>query len=360
MNPIVNPMNTKAQSSYFSKKITFLNVMLTFSIVLLHAKTPERWGLPLDMNHPFIYWTHALTQVGVPSFFFVSGLLFYRQCRFSDIERKLQSRVHSLLIPYFVWNTLFVGIFFIMSRIPAIHGRMNMGEVFLSPSEILYAIVNARYTVLWFVKDLMLLCAISAVIFLLLKNKIVAFVAFVLATIVALMGNYGYEHPLTWLPVYFMGCMVGRFYTFTPTGEYMSINHALKSSVRRWAFALSFAILFLFLYVESVCIVHEATLFFFRLLSPIIIWCLVDLLFQRYIDQRFKVKRWMSYMFFIFCSHQFILNVLQKLVVLHFSPSDLVLNATFLLSPVLTVLIAIGLARLFSRYKFYTLLSGGR
>ena len=68
------------RNSYFSKKITFLNVFLTFIIVVLHAKTPERWGLPLDMTFPFIYVVNVFTQIGVPMFFFISGLLFYKNC----------------------------------------------------------------------------------------------------------------------------------------------------------------------------------------------------------------------------------------------------------------------------------------
>lgn len=356
---MIKPVETR-RDTYFSKKVTLLNVVLTFSIVMLHAKTPERWGCPLDMTHPFIYWVHALTQVGVPSFFFISGMLFYRQCHFLDIERKLQSRVHTLVIPYLLWNTLFVCIFFVLSRIPAIHGRMNMGEVFKTPNEVVSAIINARYTVLWFVKDLILLCAVSAVIFLLLKKKIVAFVALAISIIIVLNGDYGYEHPLTWFPVYFVGGMVGRYYTFTPTGEYMSICRVLNTPWRKRTFSLLLVASFLILYIASGCAVHENAIFLFRLCSPLIIWWLSDLLLCHYIENKFRARLWMSYMFFIFCTHQFILNVLQKLIVLRYSPTDFVLNATFLISPVLTVLIAIGLARLFSRYKFYTLLSGGR
>ena len=29
---------------FFERKITLFNIFLTFMIVLLHAKTPERWG----------------------------------------------------------------------------------------------------------------------------------------------------------------------------------------------------------------------------------------------------------------------------------------------------------------------------
>lgn len=353
-------MESRAKSSYFSKKITFLNVMLTFSIVILHAKTPERWGLPLDMSHPFIYWMQSLGQIGVPTFFFISGLLFYRMCRFEDIERKLLSRVHSLAIPYFIWNFMFVGIFFIFSRISAIHKLMNMGDVFRTSNEVVYAILNARYTDLWFVKDLIIFCMLSAPIFLLLRNKAVSYITLLVSIGIVLTVKYGYEHPLNWFPVFFMGAIMGTYYTFTTEGAYLSVCNVMKNKSMRYVLVLALFFLFTALYVASTYSVHEKAIFLFRLCSPIMIWLLVDLLFEGFITHHFEVRPWMRYMFFIYCTHHFILNVLQKIVVLKFLPTPLVLNTVFVITPVLTVLIAIAMARVLSRYKFYVLLSGGR
>lgn len=137
---------------YFFKKVTLLNVFLTFCIVLLHAKPPERWGLPLDTTYGFIYWTHHLTLIGVPTFFFLSGLLFYRRCSFSTIERKLKARVHSLLVPYLLWNVVFVAAYYVLTHIPAICRCMNMGFSLNTLGEIAYAIINARCTDLWLVE----------------------------------------------------------------------------------------------------------------------------------------------------------------------------------------------------------------
>lgn len=344
-------------SSYFSKKVTFLNVFLTFVIVVLHAKTPERWGIPLDMNNPFIYMVHIFTQIGVPMFFFISGLLFYRNCRFDDIERKLKSRVHSLLVPYILWNTLFVGVFFILTHIPFIHNKMNMGDVLNEPLEIIHAILNARYTVLWFVKDLMIFCCLSAGIYLALKNKIIAFSVLILLVINTLFGNYGYENIFTWFPMYFSGAIIGKFYLGL-SGINEGISGIMKNRFHKISVSLLLIIIFVFLYILSVK--NEDFLFYYRLFSPIILWFVTDLMLMDFLKQRFHVKRWMSYMFFIFCTHQFLLNVLQKIVVLNFLPTPLVLNVTFIITPVIVVLILIQVAKILSRYKFYIYLSGGR
>ncbi len=345
------------RSFYFSKKVTFLNTFMTFLIVILHAKTPERWGLPLDMRYPFIYLVNAFTQVGVPMFFFISGLLFYRNCTFSEIERKLHSRVHSLLVPYIIWNTLFVGIFFFLTHIPFFHDKMNAGNVLDDPLEIINAILNARYSVLWFVKDLMIFCLLSAGIFLTLKNRTAAFTILILSIMNVLLSNYSYENIFTWFPIYFSGAIMGKYYS-GENHSYCSITSYMKNKVQRYCTITILTIGFVCLYV--VAIYKPEGVFIFRLISPIILWYLTDLLLEHFLNKRFHTKVWMSYTFFIFCTHHFLLNVIQKMVVLTCPPTPLVLNVTYIISPIVVVGILIITAKFLSRYKFYTYLSGGR
>lgn len=345
------------RNSYFSKKITFLNVFLTFIIVVLHAKTPERWGLPLDMTFPFIYVVNVFTQIGVPMFFFISGLLFYKNCSFNDIERKLRSRVRSLLIPYILWNSLFVFIFWGFTHVSFIHDKMNMGDVLNDPKEIIYAVLNARYTVLWFVKDLMIFCLFSAGLFVALEKKYMAYLVLLLSFFNACLNNYGYESIFNWFPMYFIGALWGKFYVSTKSTYYGNILN-LRNVYYRSLWSVLLLLIFLFLFYISV--VNNSYLFFYRFFSPVILWILVDLLFKEYIQKSFVVKKWMSYTFFVFCTHQFLLNVLQKMVVLKFPATSLVLNITFVVSPIIVVLLSIFIARILSGFRFYSYLSGGR
>ena len=337
------------RSSYFSKKVTFLNVMLTFLIVIRHASTPGRWGLPLE-NYPFIYNINVLTQIGVPMFFFISGLLFYRNCDFKDIERKLHTRIYSLMIPYILWNTLFVGLYFILTH-SAINKIMNMGGGLNNPIEIITAIINSEYTPLWFVKDLMIFCVLSAGIFIALRKKIVAFTTLALSIILALSNDYNYDHIFLWFPMYFCGAIVGKYYT----QERMFMT---KNSLYKLGYTIFLLVILVFLYIAS--IITPNNLFYFQLLSPIIIWFLTDFLLSNFLSKKFQTKQWMTYMFFIYCTHYFLLNILQKLIVLVCPPTILTLNLTFIISPVITVLILISIAHFLSKYKFYTYLSGGR
>lgn len=88
-----------------SNAITWLRFPLIFLIILLHCYSVER----LEGNHdtyfkvlyPFSLW---LGETGVPGFFFISGLLFFQSKK--KYKEKLKSRVHTLLIPYFLWNLI--------------------------------------------------------------------------------------------------------------------------------------------------------------------------------------------------------------------------------------------------------------
>lgn len=347
------------ESTYFSKKVTFLNVFLTFFIVVLHAKTPERWGLELNSDYFFIFWMTAFNQLCVPSFFFISGLLFYNKCKFGDIERKLKSRVKSLVVPYVLWNTFFVGVYFVLSHVPFLSNRMNQRVVLNSFTEVIYAIIHSNYTDLWFVKNLILYSAFSCVIYLLLNSMKVALGVLAVSVILNVVIDFEYESIYTWFPMYFAGAIYSRFLLRDANGAYNDFCNSLMPPRRR--------ILTLFLMICFVVLLWgvgqsnaEKYLFWYRFFSPVILWLLTDLFLRDYLVNKYTVKPWMKYMFFIYCTHHFVLNVVQKFVVMTYPPTPLVLNLTFVLSSFLVFVVLIMIARFLSRYNFYSYLSGGR
>ena len=98
-------MNSSNYQNRLSDAITWLRFPLIFLIILLHCYSVER----LEGNHdtyfkvlyPFSLW---LGETGVPGFFFISGFLFFQSKK--KYKEKLKSRVHTLLIPYFLWNLI--------------------------------------------------------------------------------------------------------------------------------------------------------------------------------------------------------------------------------------------------------------
>lgn len=342
--------------TYFSKKVTFFNVALTLLIVLLHAKTPERWGLELTMDYPLIYLVSTLCQISIPLFFFISGLLFYRNCSFSCLRQKLRSRARSLLVPYLLWNIIYVSIYFVLTHISFTHGVMNMGEALNSPREILVAVINSRFSVLWFIKDLLVFTVLSPLILVVLRNAWFSALCLCVLIVLSLTIDTGYESLLKWAPIYFQGAMLGHW--GFKDGEYLSFDRIIKTqkaqSMCSVAIILTLTVLF------GVTVADESAISLFRLSSPILLWILCDFIFQDFIINKFHVKAWMKYTFFIYCTHKFILDVMQKICVITLPPSHLVLNIVFMLTPALTIPLIVVVADNIHDSKLYQLLCGGR
>lgn len=95
-----------------SSAITWLRFPLIFFIVMLHCYSVVR----LEGSHstyfsavyPFALW---IGETGVPGFFFISGYLFFLSKK--TYSQKLQTRFHTLLIPYLLWNAIILTLYLI-------------------------------------------------------------------------------------------------------------------------------------------------------------------------------------------------------------------------------------------------------
>jgi peptidoglycan/LPS O-acetylase OafA/YrhL len=95
---------------HLSDAITWLRFPLIFLIILLHCYStvglPSDHGLYFRILYPFSLW---LGETGVPGFFFISGFLFFLSKK--NYQQKLETRFHTLLIPYLLWNALLLGLY---------------------------------------------------------------------------------------------------------------------------------------------------------------------------------------------------------------------------------------------------------
>lgn len=338
--------------TYFKNKVIILNVIFTFLIVFAHSKLPERYGLTTDWQYPLCYIIGVLCRTATPSFFFMSALLFYKRCSASDIKRKLTSRIHTLLIPYLLWNTLFVLIYFTITHIPFAVSNMNMGEnAFNGFPSIVYAILNSTHTDLWFVKNLIIFSILSPVILFILKRKVLLTIIFLLSICIVCVYEPAHRSLFRWIPIYIMGAFCG-FYWENPR-----IQRTLNSP-QSGHITLIISLIFLTLYIATLLANND--LYIFRFCSPLLLWILTDGIASNYIKDRFVCKKWMRYMFFIYCTHHFVLNILQKVVVLNFEPSSIVINITFMITPIITIMILLTIAHKISHTSLYKILCGSR
>lgn len=340
-------------NKYFSNKVILFNWVLTCLIVLMHAIPNLRFGYEINHDTPFIYFIYIISQLGVPVFFFMSGLLFYRKIIFRDIQNKLKRRVSTLLIPYIVWNAMFVLLFIILSKLPIVGNLLNTSFKSLDFIYVCHLILDSTLTPLWFVKDLIIYTILSPVIYIIIKNRAIGIITLLLSIFLNIIFEFNYDSPLYWMPVYFSGAIYGLYessYAAKVNSIFKGGAHCLKYCMPMGLVAIMFASYMNFNYVHIM-----------RLFAPLVIWKCADLFFYNYITNIFIPKEWMGYTFFIYCTHYFIILILQKgFAYLVPFPNQITLSILHLLSAFISITMLVIFAKLVAHSKAYKFLTGNR
>ena len=181
-----------------SKSIAWLRFPLAAIVIYLHSMNVE--FTPIDIikdwntvsydlcvyNTIRILISRVLGHLAVPTFMFISGYLFFIQMdnwSWNIFLKKIKSRIYTLIIPYFLWLIIPVFINIIWLHKPSlIHEYVSniwdkgLWDIFTAPLN----------SVLWFLRDLIVLVFISPVIFFILNRTrwVVFIVLYVLGLIV--------------------------------------------------------------------------------------------------------------------------------------------------------------------------------
>lgn len=214
-----------------SKTISFLRFPLIVGVVFIHN---NMYNLTIE-GHDAIgatnmhilrfcnnLFTETLSRTSVPLFFLISGyLFFYHLSKFSisTYKEKLKKRIHSLLIPYFFWNTvvllaLYLFTFYSGHLLSGYHKSVLDYNIW----DFLNAFWNIRGETpiaaqFWFIRDLILLVIFTPLIYTFIKYLKLYGVLFLLLLWIS--------HP-NWMPPYTHGFVSITFFT---AGAYLSINN---------------------------------------------------------------------------------------------------------------------------------------
>ena len=101
-----------------SKTIDMLRFPLAIMVIFIHMNPTVVNLLEEDVNlisgHGIynvigVILSHVLTHIAVPTFYFISGLLFFlnfKEWSWKGYKKKMYSRIWTLLIPYILWNAV--------------------------------------------------------------------------------------------------------------------------------------------------------------------------------------------------------------------------------------------------------------
>lgn len=176
---------TKNDSTTILKQIPIIKLILLFGVVLIHSNFSNLINDTSYNNLAFnitTYISSCLMSACVPCYFIISGYLFFNNISKLTLNlylEKLHRRVYTLLIPYILWNLFCFVLLVIKSKYLGLNGLgivvnghiewLKALEGFWSVPDMIYPLAFA----FWFIRNLMVFCILTPIIYLICKYKIV-------------------------------------------------------------------------------------------------------------------------------------------------------------------------------------------
>lgn len=300
--------------------------------------------------------SNVFSRISVPLFFAISGYFFFYRVNIFNVHvyvYKLKRRLKSLLIPYIIWN--FIVILILLAAELCIPGMMSGLKKSITEWNITDWFYNL-YTVpisyqFWFIRDLILLCIFSPIIYQCIKyGKI----TFVLALSILWIFDFWPNIP---------GFSIVGIFSFS-VGAYFSINQINFITILSKNTTI-LGSLYVILSILEVTIVQQSWLTYYHNINMIIGMSFLTALFAKLQIKGHKVENPIltKSSFFIFAYHVMPLVLILK-ICFKIIPSynELSLICIYLFSTIFIIMVGIGLGTVLEKYfpTVYKVISGGR
>ena len=209
--------------SFFWKKKEFISFLLSILVLFIHsyfAQDVADSSLISVVNHKVSYFfSRSITQFAVPMFFILSGISFFKGYQNKKYIGKIKNRLVTLVIPYLLWNTIWMAWEIFTSRGFVAKFTGNNEPFPLSLINLLKGVFffgcNNPF---WFIFDLIVFSFAAPLVFLLIKNKYVGIISVIVLSVVSLFGIHLpmniFYYPMA-IVFYLMGAIIGyHFFDF--------------------------------------------------------------------------------------------------------------------------------------------------
>ena len=338
--------------------ITWLRFPLIFFIILLHCysvvRIPGNHDTYFKVIYPLSLW---LGETGVPGFFFISGYLFFMSKK--TYRQKLQTRFHTLLVPYLLWNAAILLLYLVVFALgypQDINGK-NMAEFgFLDYIRLFWdrgSYDNGNFVPLlcplWYIRNLLIMSILSPFFYYLIRYARELFLLIVAA----------------WWMTTYDNAFIPQTILFFSLGAYFSIHHINPLeffSRQKGQFLTLFALLGLADIITHTVTGTPVNLQIHRLALIFNIPALF-LLADYCVHHGYSSKLLPNAAFIVFCVHYPIVVVLRKYCASAFASSnDHTHIFLYLVCVIIATLLSLGSYYLLDRYlpKVKNVLSGNR
>ena len=243
-------MTLKNDALFWKKKefISFLLSILVFFIHSYFAQESVSDSFISVLNHKVSYFfSCSITRFAVPMFFMLSGITFFKGYNNKKYLTKIKSRLFTLVIPYLIWNTLWMLWEIFTSY--SVASKFSTSEPYpLTVTSILKGVFFYGCNIpFWFIFDLIIFSFAAPIVFLIVKNKYVGILSVICLSIISLFGIHLpmelFYYPTTNV-FYLIGAIIG----------YHFFDFASKKSTKSMRIA-SIIFLVVYLFAENIAAV---------------------------------------------------------------------------------------------------------
>jgi fucose 4-O-acetylase-like acetyltransferase len=345
-----------------SKTIAWLRFPLILLVVnshiFPHGTSELSFEETPEFYHAFHYLMATILKIRVPTFFFISGCLFFYGKPFgtNTYTYKLKKRVRSLLVPYVLWNLFFVLIYLAVNVARPGTFEAKFGAN-LSVSEGLYSIFYVpAVSPFWFLRDLIIACLASPLIFLAIK-----YLRFYAVVIIGMLYVLSPALGIEEISGFSLICIF--FFSF---GAYFSIQgkNVLTSFAPLWHWTyVLFPVIALILLTDNLTlsILPQSVMHLNYIIGMIAIWGLVS---HGIANGKLRIvpALW-SATFFLYASHAIVIGrVTRGILYPNIPHTNIALIAAYVILFMVVVGICVGTYHLLHRFfpRFTAIICGNR
>lgn len=345
----------------FHNQISWMMFVFSILVIWVHSYNVELfsgellgpWWDTADEIQQFI--SVGIGQIAVPGFFMLSSYLFFRNFSWDQLGRKWKGRFHSVVIPYFAWNTLYYLGYVIAARLPAVTAVVGKRQVPFNKIEWMAAVFQYRYApIFWYLYQLILLILLSPVLYLILKRRILGLMYLVLL-LAAVHFHLDTQNPNTDALFYYSFAAYGALHGRKAAEAPQAPKRRMTGGV-----LLFLAVLCFFRMGNPGSDVLWTVAY--RFLMPVSLWVLAD--GERWIE----TKPWMRQSMFLYAVHFVIVRFVNKGSAMILRPGlgekamAAASLAVYFVLPVIVVTVSYMAALFLGKYMpwLWRILSGGR
>ena len=341
------------QLTYYWKKKTILSFVAIILVVIIHNSAINQYNISpgfFTNLTTFIhnFFAYGIGAIAVPIFFFISGISMFRNYR--PNPQKLKSRIKALLIPYLIWNIIGLLCAILDTYTPL--SNIISGREFFEPTikNILEGIFLYKYNFqFWFLYDLIIFVILAPIFNIMISKKRLGIIFGVIFLILPNFFNSFLNVNLYFIIFYFLGCFMGKHYLKLFTSP-VTRKTALIATV-----CLILTVIIKLLSVYNIIQLDTIPSLIILITMLTSAWFSVDLFIPN-----LKQYKFTNEFFPIYALHTYFLATIIKLIYLFTPKTSLMLLINELISPTLTIIIIIVLARFWHQKlpKSYQLMFG--